>query len=346
MQLLFDIGRSLKACPPEKQHSITDKPNGVIWKDRKAGKLKNLVTKSEKNLSYQPREKEKEENRAEGETISFSQDGVLYDKEVIVVELREDGKLELVSGYNRVHCLLKTYGNEVTYFYDIVQFESPFMKSMWKRRYNSGEDHRAQGVPNTIGDYVKGLIEAKKTFDSLDDDAVRAAIDFMAKGKKSLTQIEAILSKFRETNSKEVGIRALNTDMANDWARLLKLPVKGYQKNVKNNPNLETGFTRGGGDFNSKMITWINLIDHYNQPVQITGFVLFAEHDNILKQRTKWIKDFLTCIRWMEDKGLGHYAKQIHFKGFLAQITTADETQGGNPKERGLVDVNGEIIRE
>ena len=128
----------------------------------------------------------------------------------------------------------------------------------------------------------------------------------MANGKKSAAQIEAILSKFRETNSKEIGIRALNSDMANSDARLLKLPVKGYQKNIKNNPNLETGFVRGGGDFNSKMITWINLIDHYNQPVQITGFVLFAEHDNILKQRTKWLKDFNSCLKWMEDKGLGH----------------------------------------
>ena len=134
--------------------------------------------------------------------------------------------------------------------------------------------------------------------------------------------------------------------MANSYARLLGLPVKGYQKSVKNNPRLETGFVRGGGDFKSKMVTWIDLIDHYNQPVQITGFVMFAEHDNILKQRTKWLKDFNSCLKWMEDKGLGHYSKQIDFKGFLAQITTEDTSQGGKSKERGLVDVNGKIIRE
>ena len=348
MQLLFDIKRSLAACPPKKQHNITSKPNGVIWLERQAGKLKALTRTNEKGISFQPREKKTEENRAEGETISFSQDGVIYEKEVIVVELREDGKLELISGYNRVEYLLETYGDDIYYFYDVVQFESPFMKTMWKRRYNSGQDHSAQGVPNTQGDYVKGLIEAKNRnqFDAKDDDEVKFAIDFMANGKKSAAQIEAILSKFRETNSKEIGIRALNSDMANSDARLLKLPVKGYQKNIKNNPNLETGFVRGGGDFNSKMITWINLIDHYNQPVQITGFVLFAEHDNILKQRTKWLKDFNACLEWMEDKGLGYYAKQIHFKGFLAQITTEDSSQGGKAKERGLVDVDGNIIKE
>jgi len=343
MQLLFDIKRSLAANPPKNQHGV-----GVIFNDRKQGKLKDLVVKNSKGISLQPREKNIEENRAEGETLSFKQDGVLYKKDVMVVELRKDGELELISGFNRRNYLMKDYGKDVTYFYDVVQFESPFYKTLWKRRYNSGKDHRAQGVPNTIGSYVKGLIEAKNgdQFVSTDDDAVRAAIDFMADGKKSPEQIEAILSKFRETNSKEVGIIALNTDMANSYARLLGLPVKGYQKSVKNNPRLETGFVRGSGDFKSKMVTWIDLIDYYNQPVQITGFVMFAEHDNILKQRTKWLKDFNSFLKWMEDKGLGHYSKQIHFKGFIAQITTEDTSQGGKPKDRGLVDVNGKIIRE
>ena len=343
MQILFDINRSLKANPPKNQHGI-----GVTFLDRDKGKLKDLVVVDDENVTLQSREKNLEENRAEGETISYKQDGVLYEKDVMVVELRKDGKLELISGFNRRKYLMEEYGDDIIYFYDIVQFESPFYKTLWKRRYNSGKDHRAQGVPNTIGTYVKGLNEAKNNnqFNSRNDDEVRFAIDFMANGKKTPEQIEVILGKFRETNSKEIGIRALNTPMANEDARLLKLPVKGYQKNVRLNPRLETGFVRGSGDFKSKMITWIDLIDHYNQPVQITGFVLFAEHDNILKQRIKWVKDFNNCIQWMKDKGLGHYAKQIHFKGFLAQITTKDTEQGGKSKERGLVDVNGNIIKE
>ena len=48
----------------------------------------------------------------------------------------------------------------------------------------------------------------------------------------------------------------------------------------------------------------------------------------------------------MRDKGLDYYADRIQFIGFLAQITIADENQGGKPKERGLVDVNGKIIKE
>ena len=129
----------------------------------------------------------------------------------MVAELREDGQLELISGYNRREYLIENYGEEVVYFADVVKFETPFYKTLWKRRYNSGKDHSSQGVPNTVGSYVKGLIEGKNNneFDDKDDDAVRGAIDFMARGKKSSNQIESILNKFRETNSKEIGIKAL-----------------------------------------------------------------------------------------------------------------------------------------
>ena len=53
MQLLFDIKRSLAACPPEKQHNI-DKPNGVIFLERKAGKLSALIRENTDGKSLQP----------------------------------------------------------------------------------------------------------------------------------------------------------------------------------------------------------------------------------------------------------------------------------------------------
>ena len=343
MQIQFDINRSLKACPPNKQHGT-----GVIHIERKSGKLKDLVTNNHKGVSLQPREKEVENKRADGEVLTFHLDGVLYKKEVMVAELREDGKEELISGYNRRDYLMSNYGDDVTYFYDVVKFETPYYKTMWKRRYNSSDDHRAQGIPNNVGAFLKGLVEAKngKEFDSTNDDEVRSAIDFMAKGTKSIPQIESILTKFRETNSKEVGIRALNSNMANDDAKKLKLPTKGYVKNLSDPRFGQVGFTRGGGDFTRKIVEYVNHYVNYNEKIKITGFILFAEHDKIKKQRKKWLEDFNKSLEWMRK----HLAKEFHdiieFQGFLAQITTADETQGGKPKERGLVDVNGKIIRE
>jgi len=40
------------------------------------------------------------------------------------------------------------------------------------------------------------------------------------------------------------------------------------------------------------------------------------------------------------------YHNILEFQGFIAQINTADPTQGGKARERGLVDVNGKIILE
>ena len=105
--------------------------------------------------------------------------------------------------------------------------------------------------------------------------------------------------------------------MANKESRKLKLPIKGYQKNIKHNPKMETGYVKGGGNFLTKIAAYIDLIDNYNQPVKITGFILFAEHDNIQKQRKKFIDDFNESLLWLRNHGLGHYADKILFQGFL-----------------------------
>ena len=338
-QILFDINRSLKAHPPQKQHG-----EGVIHITREKGKLSELIVEDENGVSKQAREKETVENRAEGETITFKQDGVLYKKDVMVVELRPDGKKELISGWNRRQELIDTYGIDTVYFWDLVKFKTPFDKVMWKRRYNSGDDHRAQGVPNKIGDYLKGLNEAKRitSFKWRDDSVVKITIDKMANGKKSEKQIEEILNKFRKTNSKEINVRALNTTMANNKANELNLPVNGLNKSTG-----EIGFVRHGGDFGSKITKWIECIDANNgKPIKITGFIVEVVFSKIDKQRETWIENFNKRIQWLRDKGLDYYADRIQFIGFLAQITIADENQGGKPKERGLVDVNGKIIKE
>jgi hypothetical protein len=338
-QILFDINRSLKARPPQKQHG-----EGVIHIKREKDKLSELIVEDENGVSKQAREKEVEEHRAEGETITFKQDGVLYNKDVMVAELRPDGKKELISGWNRREYLLDTYGEDAIYFWDLVKFKTPFDKVMWKRRYNSGDDHRAQGVPNKIGDYIKGLNEAKRitSFKWRDDNEVKLAIDKMANGKKSEKQIDTILAKFRKTNSKEINVRALNTNMANSKAKELNLPVNGHNKSTG-----EIGFVRHGGDFGSKITQWIECIDENNgTPIKITGFIEEIVFSKIDKQRKTWLENFNKRIQWLRDKGLDYYADRINFIGFLAQITIEDANQGGKPKERGLVDVNGKIIKE
>ena len=92
MNMVFDINRSLKANPP-------NYGPGIEWIERKAGRLEDLVTMDSEGVSLQPREKEKE--TGEDLKTSFKTHGVLYDREVMVVEKREDEEEELQSGFNR-----------------------------------------------------------------------------------------------------------------------------------------------------------------------------------------------------------------------------------------------------
>lgn len=344
MQLLFDINRSLKVNPIQDRVGIID-PERIVFD------LEELVVVDEKGISLQPREKELEDNRAEGESLTFKQDGVLYDKEVMVVERRADGKFELISGYNRRDELM---GMGVTkYFGDAVNFETPFFKTLWKRAFNSGKDHRAMGVPNTEGSYLKGLLEAKRLdqFDSKDDDAVRSAIDFMAQGKKSPEQIEKILGKFRETNSKELYIRALSIHKANEYAQKLGLPTGGYVKKTNKKdgtplPQGKVGYVRNSGDFLGNLTEWVNLNDWYNEKIKITFYVKHAGHKTIQTKRQATMDAFDKAVEWVKSHLDEKYWDIFEVQGFIAQIRDPDPDQGGKPKERGLVDVNGKIIRE
>ena len=67
-------------------------------------------------------------------------------------------------------------------------------------------------------------------------------------------------------------------------------------------------------------------------------------HDNIGKQRQAWLKQFETGIEWMKTHLDEKYHDILEFQGFIAQINTRDNSQGGNPRESGLVDVNGKKI--
>ena len=196
MQLLYDINRSLKANPPSYP---SDK--GIKFIERKDGVLSKLKIMTPTGVLLQPREKSLEEGQY-GLEHSYRVNGVLYDKEVMVVELRADGEEELISGYGRNATFAKIGAKR--YFYDLVEFESPYWKEVWKRRFNTSKDHVAKGTPNSEGTYLKGLVAMKSidSFDDKDDDVIREALFDMSNGDLELDDIEKLLTKFRKSNSK------------------------------------------------------------------------------------------------------------------------------------------------
>ena len=339
MQLLYDIKRSEKVNPP-------NYGEGITFIKRKSGKLDTLRVLDEKGVSKQPREKNIEEGQRDTEQ-SFRVNNVLYDREVMVAELCDDGVEELISGYGRKHTF-KNMG-VTTYFWDVVKFDSPYWKAIWKRKLNASKDHIGKGTPNTEGTYIKGLVELKgdKSFNWRDDDEVKLALFRMSDGQLDEKQIEKLLKKFRKSNSKHIGIAAYNKTEANAETKKLGLPTSGYVKDISSDAYDTVGFVYKSGDLKKEIIGWVEKYDHYGKKIQITGYIEHTDLDeNVIKnQRKAFIKQLNDTIELIK-KYLPDYSSIVEFNGFIAQITTPDPKQGGKPKERGLVDVDGNIIYE
>ena len=340
MQLQFDINRSLKANPPKYGE-------GIQFIERKIGKLSTIRTTDSKGNSLQPREKNIEREQRNTQH-SFEVNGVMYDKDVMVTELCNDNIEELVSGYGREYTFSEMGVD--TYFWDVVKFDSPYWKAVWKRKLNAGKDHIAQGTPNTEGTYIKGLVELKedKSFNWRDDDEVKLALLRMSDGQLDEKQIEKLLKKFRKSNSKHIGIAAYNKPDANKAASKLGLPTSGYVKDISSSAFDTVGFVYKSGDQQKEIISWAKHYDNYGQKIKITGYIEHTDLDEeiIKRARNKFKEQLDKTIETMKTYLDTNYNDIIEFQGFLAQITTPDPKQGGKPKERGLVDVNGNIIKE
>ena len=335
MQIQYDIQRSLKVSPP-------NYGKGITWIDRKSIKLDSLVTVDSKGVSLNPRQKDLETPDHEG--LTFEKQGVLYDKEVMVCELRKDNLQELLSGFGRKYYFEKKSID--TYFLDVIKFDNDYWKAVWKRRFNSGKDHVAKGIPNTEGSLLLGLSEARKeeSFNWKDNTACLEALDFMANGSKSVDQLEKLLAKYRQTNHKDDNVRALNTEMANTLSVKMGLPHKGYCKDASKPYFGKIGYNIYNGDFSSNMKKMIDFYDSYKTQIELYGFIQHIIVEKLPNDRKNFVKDVKKTIKWMNSHFSKKYKDIVSFKGFHGQLRTKNPADGGDPTERGIVDVNGNIL--
>ena len=333
MKLEFDIKKSLKVNPPNYEE-------GINFIRREAGRLEDLITKDENGVSLQPREKEIET----GADLknSFMANGVLYDREVMVVEQRKDGKKEMITGFNR-DANLKSL--DVThYFWDLVTFDSPLDKVIAKLSLNATKDHVAKGVPNKETDYLLGLREANKIV-TLNNKSIRQLLRDFSQDTLSKYQMDNIMSKWFKSNSLDSNVVALNTPMANEILKGLGLPHKGYV----NDPSLSCygriGFASWGSNGAKGYIpSWIDLYDKHNTPIELYCFVQDVASAHIRTQRQRVFEDIENAKKWIKKHMKAKYAKIIDMKGFIAQISSPNPIDGGRRKERGIVNIDGEII--
>ena len=336
MQIQYDIQRSLKENPP-------NYGEGIVWIDRNHAKLKNLITVDNKGISLNPRLKDLETPDHEG--LTFHINGVLYDKEVMVVEKRKDGQNELISGYGR--CFYFDKKSIDTFFVDYVKFENDYYKALWKRRLNASKDHTSKGIPNTEDSIMRGLSEAREanSFHWQDDEKVREAIRFMSNNSYSEGKVEKILKKWRKTNHKDVNVRGLTGPLANTLSKKMGLPHKGYCK-VATKPYFDRiGFNLYRHDqIDRYMKNIIDLYEGYEKEIEIYGFIENIVVENLQDQRKSLLKSWNSTIKWMNKHFSRKYKNIVVFKGFHAQLRTKNPADGGRPAERGIVDVDGNIL--
>ena len=333
MQLLFDLDRSLKVNPP-------NYAKGINHIRREAGRLEDLITKDENGVSLQPREKEKET----GATLknSFMANGVLYDRQPMVAEQRKDGKKELITGFNRHPNLLDL--NVTHYFWDLVTFDSPLDKVIAKRSLNATNDHVAKGTPNNDNDYLLGLREANKITPNLDDKAMRRLLRNMSNDTLSKYQIDLILKKYYKSNSLHGNVVALDTPSANKILKSLELPYKGYVKNLSSSCYGRIGFAKDVTNPLSQIPSWVELYDMYGVPIELYCFVQNLNPANIRAQRQEVVNKIGLAQNWIKKYCPKRFRTMLDIKGHIAQISTPNPLDGGKRKERGIVDIDGNII--
>ena len=336
MQMLYDIKRSLKVNPP------CYDPTKMDFQRRDSGPLLKLKRRDQDGVSLQPRSKDLEV----GNSIrnSLEAHGVLYDREVIVVEECKNGDLEVITGFNRISTLLEM--GVTHYFYDVVKFKSPYQKIIAKRSLNATKDHVAKGVPNTPGDYIKGLQElvGAESIDNSNDDEVQKAILLMSDYSLSEPEVDSIFKKYRKTNSPHPNVIALNVPMANKILKSLGLPFDGYMDDPSYESYGRIGYARWDGDITSQIARWVNLYDKRKKPIEIFGFIQNLNPENIKTQRENLEKELESGILWIKNHLQEEYHSIIKLVGFIAQISTKNPLDGGKRKERGIVDINGNII--
>ena len=350
MKLLFDIQRSLTINPP-----IYGK--GIKHLERIPVTLKDLVIETPEGVTLNPRFKDCEEQSHQELITSFTTQGVLYEKQVMVVELRKDGKYELQSGFNRIYIFMKYLGI-TTYFVDVIEYDNNYWKALWKRRFNASEDHVGVGVPNTEASFIKGLSEARqfKSFEWQDDDVVLDALDFMARGTKTDKQLRSLLKKFRETNHSDDSVKGLNTSMANELAEEMGLPYKGYCKDASKSYYGRIGYSVYSGDFATNIKKYVDFYDQWNTfdeednvvepavPIELYGFLQHIVVKKLENQRKVFVDDFDKTVKWMKNHLAPKYHNIIQFRGFHAQLATQDPNNGGEALERGIVNKHGNIL--
>ena len=163
------------------------------------------------------------------------------------------------------------------------------------------------------------------------------------------SRIQFVLSKLDKKwcsdNPEDDTIRTLKTHVANNLCKSMGLPYKGYVNDLSLDSYDRIGFCVSRiDDIDIKIKTFIELYNKWKVPIELYGFIQHVVPKNLAKQRQDMLDTWNKSIKWMNGHFDDKYKDVVKFKGIHAQLRSKNSAEGGRPTERGIVDVNGNII--
>jgi hypothetical protein len=344
----FDMELSLKMCPPKY-------PKGVRF-------IKRIII-DRSNVTYpathQVRQLNVDMKKVPEIRDSFEVSGYIHSESPPTIKVDPLNKSRFIglSGYHRNAAVEQLGWN--TMIYDVLEFDSPLVERIHCSVTNA---NRLPFISMTKSDYVKQVLEAVKNQEIPNDDmVVQTFISSICPDKNEAFK-KNIFDKFRKNKSYSATLVCYTTqskgeNSTHEYAMKYKLPNKGdstYATTSRLGYIVSTSIPKTAiheshklsRNYNGQKVEFYGFID---SPLQGAG--LKNQRQNLKEGFEECILNECKSIQYLIEK-VGHKvslseirkAHPVVFVGFLHQDITPDNQNFGNPKEDGVVDVNGNAI--
>jgi hypothetical protein len=349
MKLVLDTKKSLELCPPHY-------PKGVRFIKRIVSN-RNMVTYP---LANNPREDCVIWTQIPLLKDSFTVNGYNHTVSPPTVKVDPDNKDRFIglTGYHRDAAA--TQLQIETMIYDVLEFDSPLDELIHRTVSNQ---HRLPSLPNTKDDIIKQVQEAvAKNYITNNDDSVKKLIDTLADDKTPNIKKNIFVEFRKRCQLPGATIQSYHTQgglsSTEEFAGKYGLPFGGDKKY---STTKKLGYITGINTpkttlFDAKQMS----IEYDGKDVEMYAWIqkgakqapgIYTQRKSFESSFNKFIENDCKCIQALAKKcgfdiplSLLIANHPIKFKGFLSQDITPDPLNGGNPKESGVVDMNGNKI--
>jgi hypothetical protein len=358
MKLLLDIEQSLKKCPPTKSPFLKKIPERIL-KDiehvaRKRIKPNDVIYR----IDDQTRELKVVQSNVAPLKTSFEVSGFIHDEypPVVIEDSDKEGRYLGIIGHTRDQAFKEL--NVEFMMYDVYKFKSPLAKRYFNNCSNRVE---APKVPHTKNDITFQVLQAieNKELSNLEDD-IMEFIDVVA-SDKSKSERKAIYKNVRERKSQYTNLATYHCgqglNSTTEAAKKYNLPYKGKEGLATSG---KLGYIPPYANPITNFAASKKLIkEHGYQDIYFTFYIPEPQPQPALtKERQNIEKAFDDAVRveaeWiqivMEQLGqkinIDDIQKVLPWKkdNWLPQDLTPQSSDGGKPKENGIVDVYGNAV--